>query len=201
MDENALEVFKLLQKGGVSVDRAKDWAPILAEACLKYGITGKHTLTCFIATVLVESGNLTRLEENLNYSAKRLVQIWPSRFNPVTALQYANKPEKIANTVYQSRNGNLKVGYGWKYRGRGLIQLTFYDNYLLFEKETGIPATANPDLLLQPEIAAESAAWFWKRIKVDDRALKWDLEGIRRKVNGGNNGLQEFKDKANKLIK
>jgi putative chitinase len=106
---------------------------------------------------------------------------------------YARKPEKIANKVYASRmgNGNEASGDGWKFRGRGLIQLTGKENYQKFSQENGIDCVKNPDLLLQPEWALTSACWFWKKRNLNEFADKDDIIMITKRINGGTHGLND----------
>lgn len=147
-------------------------------------------LAHFMAQVDWESGGFKFLEENLNYSAKRLLEIWPNRFNPVTAGKMAGKAEVIANHVYGSRLGNYLEGDGWRFRGRGFIQLTGRANYAKFAKASGHDVVGNPDLLLDPVIAAECAVWFWnERPLLDEAAERDDIESVTKIINGGLNGL------------
>ena len=140
-------------------------------------------------------GEFNHLLENLNYSAQRLVQVWPSRFPSLpVAIPYAGNPEKLANFIYANRlgNGPPDSGDGWKYRGRGLIQLTGRGNYQQAATGIGRPLVDQPDLLLQPDVAARSAAFFWKshglneladdRSGDDDNA---DFQMITIRINGG----------------
>ncbi|WP_130926161.1 glycoside hydrolase family 19 protein, partial [Pseudomonas extremaustralis] len=105
------------------------FVPVLNAAMNRYSIVGTPRAAAFIAQVGHESGQLTRLVENLNYSADGLMKTWPSRFDLVRATACARKPEQIANVVYADRMGNAGPGDGWKYRGRGLIQVTGKTNY------------------------------------------------------------------------
>ena len=163
---------------------------------------------CFLATCAIESGNFTKLVENMNYSAKRLAEIWPKRFkgedgNPnALALQIANKPEMIANTVYANRMGNGpgETGDGWRYRGRGFIPLTGKDNYKRYGEYLGLDLVNNPELAENEDIAAEIAAEFWSRSDLNEAADVLDLIAIRRKVNGGLIGFNEFKGLVFKML-
>ena len=160
-----------------------------------------------------ESGQLTRLAENLNYSAKRLMQVWPNRFPALEkAQQYERNPEKLANYVYAKRlgNGDETSGDGWRYRGRGLIQLTGRGNYRAAAQGIGQPLEGQPELLEQPGPAALSAAWFWKSHGLnelaDDRNDDNDTEDFRtvtKRINGGTVGLKErmaFWEKAKAVL-
>lgn len=145
----------------------------------------------FLAQVAVESGRLRRLQEGLFYSdPKRLVEVWPRRFLTVEqAAQYVGKPEKLANFVYADRMGNSEPGDGWKYRGRGLIQLTGRASYAAYQAAANVSCIDAPDLLLDPVIAADSAAWFWSSKNCDDVAH--DLVALTKRINGGTTGLAE----------
>ena len=163
---------------------------------------------CFLATCAIESGNFTKLVENMNYSAKRLAEVWPKRFRGEDgkpnnlALKIANNPEAIANSVYANRMGNgpAETGDGWRYRGRGFIPLTGRYNYRLYGEYLGIDLENNPELAEKEEIAAEIAAEFWYRSDLNEAADVLDLIAIRRKVNGGLIGFGEFKSLVIKML-
>lgn len=144
--------------------RAALWASPLNQCMQSYEIDTPTRQSVFLAQVLHESAALKHLEEDLNYSAPRLRAVFGRRFtSDEQAAGYSHRPEKLANYIYANRmgNGDEASGDGWKYRGRGLIQLTGRDNYARFAVATHCEALANPDLLLQPPAAALSAAWFW----------------------------------------
>src|SRR5258706_10657065 len=118
-------------------------------------------MAAFLAQIVHESGNLQNLEENLRYSAKRLREVWPKRFpDGATAEAYAGNAEKLANRVYAGRlgNGDEASGDGWKYRGRGLIQLTGRSNYAACKAALDLDVVRSTDLLLEPPGPARSAA-------------------------------------------
>lgn len=177
------------------------WVTALNNAMSRFDITGGQRMAAFLAQVAHESGQLARLSENLNYSAKRLMQVWPSRFPTLEKAQkYEKNPEKLANYVYAGRlgNGDEASGDGWRFRGRGLIQLTGRGNYRAAGQGIGLPLEEQSDLLGQPEAAALSAAWFWKSHGLnelaDDRSNDNDNEDfktITKRINGGTVGLQE----------
>jgi putative chitinase len=136
---------------------------------------------------LHESGLLEHVEENLNYGASGLLRTWPTRFNEETAQSHARQPAKIANKVYGGRLGNNEPGDGWKYRGRGLIQVTGKDNYQAVGDVLGVDLVTDPDLLAQPEWALKSAIAWWEK-KVPD-AIMGDTVRVSKRVNGGTIGL------------
>jgi putative chitinase len=118
---------------------------------------------------------------------------WPSRFPADLAAARARQPEKIANIAYASRmgNGNAASSDGWTYRGRGLIQITGRANYQECGDDLGIDLIGNPDLLIQPQYAALSAAWFWELNGLNELADRDQFNSITRRINGGLNGLQD----------
>ncbi|WP_449102547.1 glycoside hydrolase family 19 protein [Pseudomonas extremaustralis] len=179
------------------------FVPALNTAMNRYGIVGTPRAAAFIAQVGHESGQLTRLVENLNYSADGLMKTWPSRFDLVRATACARKPEQIANVVYADRMGNAGPGDGWKYRGRGLIQVTGKTNYAACGEALGLDLINQPELLERPQYAAMSAAWFWSANGLNTLADAGDLTKITRRINGGLTGQadrQALYDKALKVL-
>lgn len=172
---------------------AATWYASLEAAMRKHGINTPQRQAHFLAQILHESGGLKSLEENLNYSAGRLVQVWPRRFDAASAAKYAGKPEAIANRVYGGRlgNGAESSGDGWRYRGRGLIQLTGRANYTAYSKAAGVDAVGNPHLLVAPTFAADAAGWFWAARGLNEIADTGDIQAVTRRVNGGYNGLED----------
>lgn len=179
------------------------FVPALNTAMNRYGIVGTPRAAAFIAQVGHESGQLTRLVENLNYSADGLMKTWPSRFDLVRATAAARNPEQIANIVYAGRIGNAAPGDGWKYRGRGLIQVTGKTNYADCGEALGLDLINQPELLEQPQYAAMSAAWFWSANGLNTLADAGDLTKITQRINGGTNGMadrQALYDKALEVL-
>lgn len=172
------------------------WTEPLKETFEKYNIDTAKRQAAFIGQCMHESAGFRTLEENLNYSAKALMATWPSRFpNEERANQYARNPEKIANKVYGGRMGNAdeSSGEGWKYRGRGIKQLTGKENYERCGSSLGVDLVNNPDLLLEPKYAALSAGWFWNKHGLNDLADKSDIETMTKRINGGLLGLDARK--------
>ncbi|MYZ53686.1 glycoside hydrolase family 19 protein [Malikia spinosa] len=164
----------------------------LQSAMAKHGINTSKRAAAFLAQLSVESARLTRLEENMKYSAERLVAVWPRRFKSVAdARQFANNAEALANYVYAGRMGNSAPGDGYRYRGRGFIQLTGKANYRAFSLASGVDVVANPDRLLEPKHAAESAAWFWQSNGCNELADAGDYVRISKRVTGGTHALSE----------
>ena len=157
----------------------------------KYEVNTKLRIAHFMAQISHESG-LKPISENLNYSSQGLIQTFSKYFTTTEAINFANQPEKIANRVYANRmgNGDEKSGDGWKYRGRGFIQITGKINYFQLANDTDLDCLKNPDLLLQEANAMISALWFWNKAGLNKLADKNDIKGITRKINGGYNGLE-----------
>ena len=181
---------------------AEKWAIPLHFVCDKYEINTPDRVAGFLAQVGHESGGLRFTVENLNYRADALTRVWPSRFPPGIAESYAMQPERIANRAYADRmgNGNEASGDGWKYRGRGLIQLTGADNYADFSLSADNEALSDPDSVAEPELAALSAGWFWSRNGLNALADAKDIVGMTRRINGGTNGLDDRQMRYSRLI-
>lgn len=165
-----------------------------------YQINTSLRIAHFMAQIEHESG-LKPISENLNYSSVGLVKTFPSRFITLQLAQsYARQPERIANRVYANRmaNGNEASGDGWKFRGRGFIQITGKANYIVLSKDTRIDFLNNPDLLLTEANSMISALWFWNRNKLNALADANNIVGITRIINGGLNGLAHRKELLNK---
>jgi putative chitinase len=172
------------------------WLEPLKETFEKYQINTPKRQACFIGQTMHESGGYKNLVENLNYSAKGLMNTWPSRFPDAnTAEQYARQPEKIANKVYSGRMGNTEDGDGAKYIGRGLIQLTGKDNYRAFGDAIGEDLVANPELVQEPRYAALSAGWFWNKRGLNALADAMDIATMTKRINGGSIGIDDRKAK------
>lgn len=178
---------------------AKEFANYIEQEVSKRKFSDEQT-AMFLAQCGHESAGFTRLEENLNYSAKSLYNVFRKYFPTIgIAEQYARRPEKIANLVYGSRmgNGSAETGDGWKYRGRGIIQITGKFNYRSLEYDTGLEVVENPDLLLEVKNAVVSAFWYWDK---HDLAKYSDIEIVTKKINGGLNGIDERKKLYTMLI-
>lgn len=160
----------------------------------KYNVNTPLRLAHFFAQLKHES-NLKPISENLNYSQERLLQIFPKYFNSITAKQYARKPQAIANRVYANRmgNGDEASGDGWKFRGKGFIQITGLNNYKQLSQDTKVDYINNPDLLLNEADSMISALWYWNKIKANSLADNNNIEAITKAINGGYNGLEDRK--------
>lgn len=156
--------------------------PLLLSAMHALGIASRPSQIGMAATVAIETGDFTPKIENLNYSASGLREQWKTRFPTEEFAQgYHRQPEKIANYVYAGRNGNgdAASGDGWRYRGRGFIQITGRENY------TTYGVTGDPDDALKPLVAADVAAQFWLAKGIAPFCEVGDWKTVRRKVNGG----------------
>jgi len=199
--------IEMLKEMGVSDSDAEQYLPHLEEALPKYGIADSRLrLAHFFAQVLHESGCLRFDMENLNYSSDALRKVFGKYFPTAEdADACARNPEKIANRVYANRmgNGNETSGDGWKYRGRGLIQLTGRSNYKAFaEWVKDVRVMDEPDLV-STEYAVHSAVFFWVRNDLNRLADNDDVVGVTTRINGGVNGLahrRELLNKANGLL-
>jgi len=175
---------------------AEDWVDPLNKAIEGTEINNIHRLAAFIAQTAHESADYTRLSENLNYGAKGLVATWPKRFDAATAEAYARQPEKIANKVYALRlgNGDEQSGDGWKYRGRGIIQVTGKNNYATCSKSIygDYRLLDTPEILSTDKVAAiKSACWFWELNGLNKFADDTRITEMTKRINGGYLGLEE----------
>jgi putative chitinase len=188
---------------GVSATDADKYLPFLNMTMLKREINTPVRQAMFLSQLAHESGNFRFVVENLNYSADALRRVFGKYF-PTEALanEYARQPERIANRVYASRmgNGDEASGDGWKYRGRGLIQLTGKNNYASFSMQSDNNALVEPELVAQPELAVDSAGWFWTTNRLNQLSDTGDVKAVTRRINGGFNGLADREAKYNKLI-
>lgn len=203
-DNLSIEQFKSLFP---NCSNPLEWFEAMAIVFPKSSINTLKRQCAFIAQCGHESGGWRVFTENLNYSSSALNKVFPKYFIRVgrDANQYHRKPEMIANVVYANRmgNGNESSGDGWKYRGRGPIQLTGKNNYASFQKSsifqkifgaTGIDVVRNPELVSDNrEIAILSAIWFWESNSLNVQSDNYDIKLMTRKINGGYNGLEDRK--------
>ena len=170
------------------------WHEALDQLLDDYEINTPLRVAHFVAQCAHESGNFVFIKENLNYKAASLRKVFPKYF-PTDALaaEYANKGERIANRVYANRMGNgpEESGDGFRYCGRGLIQLTGKDNYTFFAGSLGIPVEEAAEYLATFEGAAQSACFFWEQNKLNRFADANDTKGLTRAINGGYIGLED----------
>lgn len=183
------QMRKIMPNAGA---RADTYVDPLNSAMRANGITTREQQAAFLAQIAQESGDLANTTENLNYSAPRLTEVWPKRFPTLeSATPYARNPEALANRVYASRlgNGDAASGDGYRYRGRGLMQVTGRDNYRAIGFED------NPEALSEPVTAADTAARWWSSNNLPSRTngelSRADFDAVSRTVNGGDHGINE----------
>ena len=208
----------LLEAAGVR--HPEKWIDAVVATCNEFEINTPQRIASFLAQTAHESGGYTMLSENLNYRAATLAACWPNRFAELgpdkkpkrnekgalipteVAESIAGKPELIANMVYSARMGNgpAESGEGWKFRGRGLKQLTGKFNYEKCGRDLGVDLVSSPDLLLEPTFAARSAGWFWKTNSLSTFADAGDIKGMTKKINGGFIGLEDRQRRYEKIL-
>lgn len=186
------QLQKIAPNAGKKIDL---YLPYINKYMDEFAINTPKRVCHYLAQVLHESNELRAVEENLNYSATRLVQVFPKYFTKVLAQAYDHKPERIANRVYANRMGNgaESTGDGWKYRGRGLIQLTGKANYRTYAGYCGYDVVSQPELIAQPLGAIRSSMWFFKTHGCNELADADNVGAVRRAINGGTNGLDKVK--------
>jgi putative chitinase len=187
---------------------AADWYAIAIELFPKYNINTPNRIAGFMAQCAHESGDFRVLEENLNYSAEVLNRVFGRYFGAPpkrNAAEYARNPQKIANYVYMdefrspnSRLGNTQPGDGWKFRGGGIKQLTGRSNFARFGSSIDMTADQAADYVRTKKGAFESACWFWRTNNIERFADRDDIDGMSRAINGGDNGLEDRRNRYNR---
>ena len=170
------------------------WVEPLNETFERFHITTPRQQAAFIAQCGHECANFKILEENLNYKAATLMKLWPKRFPTLDiANQYAMQPKRIANKVYADRMGNRDEasGDGFRFRGRGCIQLTGHSGYYHAGQALGVDFVMNPDLVATPKFAVLTAGWFWSTHGCNELADAANWTGLTKRINGGTIGLNE----------
>lgn len=180
-----------------------EWVDPLNETFERFGIVTHNQQAMFIGQCSHECGNFKLLEENLNYKAATLMRLWPKRFPTLEkANEYSGNPRKIANFVYSSRMGNRdeNSGDGFRFRGRGIIQLTGHSGYFHCGKALGVDFVANPDLVGTPKYAALSGGWFWSTHSLNSPADALDYNKVTKIINGGLIGLEDRKNHVQQAL-
>lgn len=188
LTQNHLE--KLLPNNNYVIE----WHDALTTNLPKYEINTVLRIAAFIAQCSHESANFKILKENLNYRPESLMKVWPKHFPTIEiANQYGRQPEKIANKAYANRmgNGDEESGDGWKFAGKGLIQLTGRNNYQKFADSVNIDIEELPEYLITFDGAVKSACWFWKINNLNSLADTGDIKSMTKKINGGFIGLED----------
>lgn len=185
------------------------WFPVISHWLPASGIDTPREVASFLAQMAHESDEFRQLEENLNYSAKRLMEVWPRLFPSLNfAEKYARNPRLIANYVYDDANrpagaklGNVYPGDGYAFRGRGTPQLTGRNNYARYGVLAGIDLIKNPALLVQPDISIRVACAYWKDVGLDALDDDNDMRAETWRINGGEIGLQHRQALFDKYLK
>lgn len=181
----------ILAACGVKRATADRWAPVFSRVIRDGSFSsGLAELGDFLGQVLHESGMLERVEEGLTYTtASRICAVWPRRFpTQADAAPFVRNPERLANHVYGGRMGNTQPGDGYRFRGRGLLQVTGRDNYTAVGRALGLDLAGNPDLLAQPEHALRASVAWWEGNLPD--SIMGDIVKVTRRVNGGTVGIE-----------
>ena len=171
-----------------------EWVDALNETFSRFNITTNNQKAMFIGQCSHESGNFRLLQENLNYKAATLMKLWPKRFPTLeVANQYAGNARAIANKVYADRMGNRDEasGDGYRFRGKGLVQLTGHSNHFHAGKALGVDFVMQPDLVATPKYAALTAGWFWDTHKLNPPSDALDYTKVTKIINGGTIGLDD----------
>ncbi|PTQ13719.1 chitinase [Sphingomonas oleivorans] len=157
----------------------------------------------FVAQIANETGGFRIFEERLDYSAEAIRRTWPSRFTSLAEAQpFARNPQKLANRVYaRPSEGNSEPGDGWRYRGRGALQLTFKNNYRAAGERIGVDLVAHPEKAAEPAMSLLIALDFWRRGKVNEAVDRGDYREARRITNGGSIGLEHVAKLREKLLR
>ncbi len=193
--------YQFRMAANISVELATRWVQPITQAMKEFGITTSVQQAMFIAQVGHESASFTLLVESFNYSINGLLATFGKRLSADQASALGrqtgeksvpvNRQRAIANLVYSGRMGNKAVDDGWKYRGRGLIQITGLDNYRACGTALKLDLISNPDQLQSDVNAARSAAWFWQSRNCGQYAD--DIQRVTQLINGGNNGINDRK--------
>ena len=180
----------------------EEWVDALNATFERFDIMNPLRKAAFIGQCGHECGNFRILEENLNYRAEALQKLWPKRFDAAKAQMCARNPKLIANTVYSNRMGNRDEasGDGYRFRGRGCIQLTGHANYFHAGKALGEDFVMKPELVATPMYAALSAGFFWNTQKLNVFADNRDIKMMTKKINGGFIGLADREKHYNEAL-
>lgn len=178
---------------------APEWADALNATFDRFSILTPRQQAAFIGQCGHESGNFRVLQENLNYRAATLLRLFPRTqrrvwgFTPEEAAEYERQPKKIANRIYGNRMGNRDEasGDGYRFRGRGCIQLTGSANYYHAGQALGVDFIMEPDLVATPQYAALTAGWFWNTQKLNNLAEAGNMLALTKRINGGTIGLDD----------
>ncbi len=184
---------------------ADEWFAAIDAHLPEFNIDDVNEVAMFLAQTAHESSGYKTLSENLNYSSKGLLKTFSKYFKTqAEADAYARQPERIANRVYANRmsNGSESSGDGWKFRGRGIIQITGKDNYTRFSQDTfgDDRILKDPSYLSTPDGSVYSACWYWNSRNINPPASRGDVTAVTRLINGGTIGLKDRQDKFSKFV-
>lgn len=169
------------------------WIDALAVRAPVWGIKSALQEAHFVAQLAHECNQFQHVEENLYYTPVRLCQVWPRRFPTLAAAEpYARNPEKLGNLVYANRlgNGPPESGDGYRYRGRGPIQITGRDNYAAAGTAIAVDLVNMPNAVLRPLVGCDVAGWFWQSRNLNELADADNLPAITLRINGGSEGIE-----------
>lgn len=194
----------LLIRCGINPNQAREFERPLRYACDRYQINTTRRLAAFLGQCAVESADFTRLEEGLYYTtAQRVRAVFGSRV-PTDAMAQSllRNPQALANRVYANLggNGDETSGDGWKYRGRGIIQLTLKGNYTAAAQANQRPYVEQPELVARPADAAFTAAWYWGFHDLNTLADGWQTDDITRRINKGMAGRMQRRTRCDELL-
>lgn len=193
-----IQQLQAIAKTTAGKKAAEKFAPILNELLPKFNLNEPAVIAAFIAQAMHESAEFTRLTESFNYSSEvRLFNTFPTRFKTIhIAKTYFRKPEAIANFVYANRmgNGDFMSGDGFRFRGRGLFQLTGRQNYQLVSNVLALDFVNYPDRVADPYYAVMTACWYWDNRGFSLHARNGAFNTISKLINGGTNGLAERRE-------
>jgi putative chitinase len=194
--------FLMTATGATRAD-AERFLPFIQRTCETYHITTPARVAGFLSQIGHESGGLAKLQESLNYSVEALLKLFGRhRISEADARRYGRAPgqsanqEMLANLLYggefgRKNLGNTEPGDGWRFRGRGLKQLTGRSNYRLCGEAIGVNLVSSPERLLEPELATRSAGWFWHSNGLNELADRGDVAAMTKRINGGAIGLAQ----------
>ena len=188
-----MEAQQLADAVKIDLAHAEALLPGIETAIKTADLDTPARLSAFLAQTGHESGGFKFLEENLNYKPETLCRVWPSHFNEENCHEFSGNPEAIANTAYAGRmgNGDAETGDGWRYRGRGFLQLTGKENYEHASSDLGFDFVSEPDAVATPEGATLTAAWFWKKHNLNHYVDNNDFTQMTKIINGGTIGLED----------
>lgn len=184
-----MEIDEFARAAQIRQERAEHWLPYLLATMQEFDISTPARQAAFIAQTAHETAGYSRWVENLNYStAERIYSVFRSRFDSLDdARNYVRSPMRLANRVYANRGGNggEETGDGWRYRGRGWIQITFFDGYLRCGSGLHVDLMGHPELLEEEEYAVRSAGWYWMANELNRYADAGEIDAISGIINRG----------------